>query len=477
MRPEGALREHIAETVAVEVPELGRAGGVSPNQAADDDCARDLSPSRPRLTPLWALKAVYCIGTGSGACLWKYITVFYHSIGLTNSQIGLIQMLNPAINFVAQIGWAGLCDYLGSYKEVLIVSNTLGVIATCCCLFPFVQEHFWILCLVVLAASAFMASRGSVNDSLALQIVDDYKQARTVAAARGEAVDVKSLPSYGEQRLWGAAGWGFCSLFGGYLMDSFGVPFMFVSFALLLSLTIFIIAFYFPARQASMQRPQETSSVAPRRNLLNFELIWFFANLILYGFCMSLVETFLFVFMLRDFQGTTSFLLGATILVMCAFEIPVFMWVDKKLFHKWNLTTLLSACHVIFAIRCFLYAACPREHAWLVLLIEPLHGITFAAMWSCSVEYAKRLSPEGGQAKMQALVNGMYYQFAIGIGSVVWGPLTEEPPKGYGFAPCYYAAAVLLLIWSVIWNIGWCMRRQRMPDVPLLSGAAETPLS
>eukprot|EP00932_Pfiesteria_piscicida_P004826 SRR837773.14733.p1 GENE.SRR837773.14733~~SRR837773.14733.p1 ORF type:complete len:161 (-),score=17.57 SRR837773.14733:65-547(-) len=155
---------------------------------------------------------------------------------------------------------------------------------------------------------------------------------------------------------------------------------------------------------------------------------------------------------------------------MCAFEVPVFRNIDKA-FSRFSLTAMLSMCHFIFAARCILYSILPRQHAWAVLLVEPLHGITFACMWSCSVEYAKRLAPDGGKAKMQALVNGVYYQLAIGLGSFMWGPLTEEPPVGVGFTKCYLAAGLVMVLWSIVWNLGWCLRRRRLPDVPLLSTA------
>jgi len=48
----------------------------------------------------------------------------------------------------------------------------------------------------------------------------------------------------------------------------------------------------------------------------------------------------------------------------------------------------------------------PHPRPWLVLFVEPLHGLTFAGMWSAAVEYARRLAPQGAEAKMQALVNG-----------------------------------------------------------------------
>merc|ERR1719436_1593125 len=105
---------------------------------------------------------------------------------------------------------------------------------------------------------------------------------------------------------------------------------------------------------------------------------------------MALVETFLFIFLLRDFTGTSKFLLGSTVAIMCLFELPVFYYVDR-LFTRVQLTTLLSCCHCVFALRCLLYVIIPRNIPSLVLLVEPLHGLTFGMMWATAVEYGKRL--------------------------------------------------------------------------------------
>merc|ERR1712039_509017 len=105
--------------------------------------------------------------------------------------------------------------------------------------------------------------------------------------------------------------------------------------------------------------------------------------------------------------------------------------------------------------RCFLYSLLPAEHPYFVLFIEPLHGLTMAAVWSCSVEFGKQLAPKGAEARMQALVAGMYYRVAQGIGAILWGHLTRPPPNGYGFKAMFTAAAITGTTWVLVWNLGW----------------------
>ena len=117
--------------------------------------------------------------------------------------------------------------------------------------------------------------------------------------------------------------------------------------------------------------------------------------------------------------------------------------------------TLLSICHLIFAVRCILYAVLPRSYPFTVLIVEPLHGITFAMMWSVSVEYGKRIAPIGSEATMQALLSGLYYKLAIGIGSSFWGVVTAQ--RHLGFRKSYFACACLQIVWSLFWNAGWVL--------------------
>mmetsp|Transcript_51271 Transcript_51271/g.158878 ORF Transcript_51271/g.158878 Transcript_51271/m.158878 type:complete len:182 (+) Transcript_51271:217-762(+) len=178
---------------------------------------------------------------------------------------------------------------------------------------------------------------------------------------------------------------------------------------------------------------------------------------------MALVEAFLFIYLLQDFDGTPNVLIGMAVTVMCGFEVPVFKWFhvaaggERPLL---SLRSVLLLCHFIFALRCVLYGLLPSQHPWLVLLVEPLHGLTFAAMWNAAVEYGKRLAAPGQEATMQAFIGGFYYQLADGLGSILWGHLTERPPQGLGMRTCYFINAGVVLIWSALWSAGWAVHRR-----------------
>eukprot|EP00919_Chromeraceae_sp_WS-2016_P050391 GHVR01119521.1.p1 GENE.GHVR01119521.1~~GHVR01119521.1.p1 ORF type:complete len:123 (-),score=22.00 GHVR01119521.1:322-690(-) len=119
----------------------------------------------------------------------------------------------------------------------------------------------------------------------------------------------------------------------------------------------------------------------------------------LFGCGMAIVEQFLFLYLMEVFDVTSNFL-GMVIVVMTIFEVPVFFY-DKVIFAKFSMKGLLVLSHVTFVVRMLGYTLVPKEHPWLVLLLEPLHGINYAAMWSVAVSLARSLAPEGKEATMQ----------------------------------------------------------------------------
>mmetsp|Transcript_60405 Transcript_60405/g.152925 ORF Transcript_60405/g.152925 Transcript_60405/m.152925 type:complete len:179 (-) Transcript_60405:52-588(-) len=177
---------------------------------------------------------------------------------------------------------------------------------------------------------------------------------------------------------------------------------------------------------------------------------------------MALVENFLNVFLLQDFVGTPTVLIGLATAMMCAFEIPVFKYIGRLWQNgRFGAVTVLMAAEALLAVRCLLYAALPRSQPWLVLLVEPLHGLTFAGMWCATVEYARQLAPPGTEAKMQALVNGLFYQISFAAGSLLWGFLVQRPPRGLGFTRCFLLDAALICFWLVAWGAGWSLGRRK----------------
>ncbi|CAK8987651.1 unnamed protein product [Durusdinium trenchii] len=421
----------------------------------------DLENSQTPHTPLWTLKACQLLGAAAWACFGRFINVFWSDVGVTRAEIGALSLATMIASFIGQLFWSMVTDRLGEYKRVLVGTSLAGTIIIFFNLVPAVQVSFWWLALVCVSSSFFLSTGGPIIDAMCLSVLAEQE----------------SEEQYGEQRLWCAVGWGGMSLIAGQLIDTFGLGFMFWGFASIQAIYLSVCLFYMPMRKNKQQAGSGEQSLTLKQ-FLNFDVLWFFANLIVYGLAMSVVESFLLVFLNEDFNDTPKVLLGASTTVMCLFEVPVFRYIDSLWAErKERLTSVLMACKLVLAFRCFCYTLLPASNPWLVLLIEPLHGFTFAAMWSATVEYGQRIAPPGCVARMQALVNGIYYQIAMGIGTAMWGPLVMQPPGGLGFQNCFRLDAAGIILWGLIWQAGLMIRRRRQAARSAAIITAEQPLA
>lgn len=417
-------------------------------------------------TPLWVLKATQLLGAAAWACFARYINVYYSEIGMTRTQIGILGFVSPITSFVGTLLWGSLIDWLGEYKRTLITTQLLGTATIFLYMSAEVQGNFALVLIVTLVSNFMLSTGGPIVDAMCLTVL-----------AEQNVTD----EAYGDQRLWCAVGWGGMALIAGQLIDTLGLRFMFLGFAAIQSVQIFICVTFLPQPKPRQERDDtpegeaEVAAAASSPGLCSFEVLWFFANLIQYGVSMSLIEGFLFVWLREDFQGTTNLLLGVATLVMCAFEVPVFKYIARLWRGEGSMTSVLFLCQVMLIARLLLYTLLPSNLPALVLLVEPLHGICFAAMWAATVEYGKRIAPPGAMARFQSLVNGLYYCVSNGLGSALWGWMAE--PQHLGFNGSFYLDAAFLAVWAVVWHTGvFLSRRLRQSrEAPLVSTCAMPP--
>lgn len=138
----------------------------------------------------------------------------------------------------------------------------------------------------------------------------------------------------------------------------------------------------------------------------------FFGNMVFLGAGFSMVEGLLFI-LLQD-MNASSLLCGFSVVVTVIFELPIFHYAKPLL--EWlgtrNMVLLGQAAWVVRAI---FYAN--MSVAWMVLLIEPLHGITFALVWTAAIDHVSKPSVcgEGLEASGQAMLSACF----MGIGPIL----------------------------------------------------------
>eukprot|EP00730_Choanoeca_flexa_P018137 TRINITY_DN8803_c0_g1_i1.p1 TRINITY_DN8803_c0_g1~~TRINITY_DN8803_c0_g1_i1.p1 ORF type:complete len:493 (+),score=124.96 TRINITY_DN8803_c0_g1_i1:92-1570(+) len=170
----------------------------------------------------------------------------------------------------------------------------------------------------------------------------------------------------------------------------------------------------------------------------------FFSTIVLSGFGAGVIENFLFIY-IEELNGTKT-IQGLARFVMCAAEIPLFFF-SGFIFDRLGTTGCLTLTFLAFIGRFVFYAY--MTNPWTVVAAEPLHGITFAVMWTAATRQAHAMAPPGLGTTMQGVLGGMHFGLGSGLGALIGGGIYQR----YGSKTTFLtsagtAAASLVLLWT-----------------------------
>ena len=134
---------------------------------------------------------------------------------------------------------------------------------------------------------------------------------------------------------------------------------------------------------------------------------------------MAVVESLIFLYF--EFLGGSNTMDGFTVLVTVLFELPLFQYAPEVLNALGSVNLLQWAC-VAYVVRVVGYSFIPQSHPYLVLFLEPLHGITIAFATTSTVAFADEHTPAGYEASGQGLLS-MIRSFGMFVGLCVGGLL------------------------------------------------------
>ncbi len=138
-------------------------------------------------------KVVYLAIYAAWGIIFPYFPVFFESLGMSKSRIGILSMIPQMCSFVAAPVFSIISDTFDIHWEMMVALIFASVAFTV----PMIFIHsFGLMILIVLLGSTFRAPIGPLLDSLTINELPD-----------------KSL--YGNIRLWGAVSYGILSFVGG----------------------------------------------------------------------------------------------------------------------------------------------------------------------------------------------------------------------------------------------------------------------
>eukprot|EP00904_Undaria_pinnatifida_P002326 jgi/Undpi1/12094/HiC_scaffold_4.g01792.m1 len=429
-----------------------------------------------------------------------YLPLIWRDKGFSESQVGLLGSIRPAMSFLATPVLCGFADRRNIQQQILYVAMMLYAV------FP----------PSVLVAGGFSAvvvveTLSSIAKSPITSLVD--------AAVRHSF----GGDGYGVQRLWGAFGFGVASFISGYLCDAAGggyegVMLFFVAVMAIglmastgvpvgrnddlpdvdedkdcecpmmeddgavalktepksvkrvnhdgASNGILVDGIVIPTAAnggvANQMEDNVTSGTSKRfrqepltiddrkthddakgRFLTVVRLMFgtlesssLFAAVLLSGMAGGVIDIFLFI-RLKELGGS-HMLIGLTRLAMCLSEVPCF-YLSGPLIKRVGVRGAISLAQVAYLTRLIYYSN--LKEPWWVLPAEMVHGMTFAITWSATTDYAHQIAPAHMRTTVQGVISGLHWGLGFGLGALLGGILYEH----LGARLCFIVSSILPL--------------------------------
>jgi PPP family 3-phenylpropionic acid transporter len=289
--------------------------------------------------------------------------------------------------------WSGLADAMQQHKRMLMLAVVLALASVA---MLSMITRFFLIIPVVAAYALFMAPVMPLVDSTVLEMLGEHNR------------------KYGKQRLWGAVGWGISAPVIGWLVERSSLHLTFYSYILMMSAGLLVIA-YLPVRRTSIRSKFRQGL---RSLVVNWQWVMFLLMVFLGGMILSMISGFLFLY-LKDMNASKT-LMGLSLTAATISELPV-LFFSEYLLRRWSARGLLTFSIAITVIRSLAYSFIRTPG--LVLLIQFLHGPSFAAMWVAGVSYAHEISPKGMGSTAQGIFSAVQFGLAGIFGGLTGGLL------------------------------------------------------
>jgi PPP family 3-phenylpropionic acid transporter len=401
---------------------------------------KDRQP-KPKPTPLpWKglllFRTLYFLDGLGGSAWGRFGVIFYNQVKhLSSEKIGLLQGIRPIIGFIARPLWGWLADRIQSRKTVFLICK----FGTTACLLT-----------LALPSQSFSAVAASVA-GMAVFPTGSVLDAHTI-----DFLGQDHSGMYGSIRLFAAISWGLGSVVMGLLTDRYGFVWNFAVFGTMMFTTILFTSVFLPARSKSEQALRDTAErpkwITLQRALCHWQVLLWLLEVTIMGAAMAIVNSFLFVFLQNDLDASTA-LCGYTVGVTVLLEIPVFRH-SKILLARLGHDGLFVIAMLAYATRVIGYTLLTPDTVHWILVLEMLHGITFACAWTAAVDFSAQVAPKEWSTLVQSLMAAFWSCVGGGLGPILGGIVYQR----YGAALMFrYAGGIVLVAAALhagLWGTG-----------------------
>lgn len=284
---------------------------------------------------------------------------------------------------------------------------------------------------------------------------------------------------YGKQRCWGAIGWGFFSIFAGWLLDLFSSSELNKNYLPIYYLCLLVLLCnFFVASKLKVTETKISTNICKDFGMLLAEVkvLGFLIWAIVVGICTGMIWQYLFWYVedvasvnqcntqrwIKTLQG---FIAG----VQCfGGEVPFFFWsgwIMKRLGHLNCMSLILG----VFAFKFFAYSIVTNP-IW-ALVIELTNGITFGLAYAVLMSYSSILALPGSESTMIGLVGGVFEGIGVSLGSLIGGSLYDKYGGPQTFRLFAYGSALMCVIHLLCQKVLKANRKLSLPS--FISGSTE----
>ena len=348
-----------------------------------------------------------------------FINLYFERLGLSAVQIGTLTAIPVLIITIFGMAWASLADARHWHRTILRIS--LLVCAGAVFLLPNADSFLAIIPFIVIYAF-FITPIVPLLDSSALESVEN------------------SSHSYGELRLWGSVGWAISTVLVGILIQKYNIYWLFYCYVVLTLLT-----FSFSLFQPKRKHVLKTSVWSGLKDLLGKpSFLLFLLSILFAAMTLSGSSSFLSIFL--DSIGTNESSIGLAWSIASLSEIPIMLF-SGKIMQRIGSKGLLTVAFVTFIIRWFLMSTVTVPV--FALMLQLLHGLTFAAFLTGSVTYINARTPKGLKTTAQSVFNIITFGIGSIFGSLLSGYIVEYGGMAWLFRSLSAIAALGFILFLI----------------------------
>ncbi|KAL3916278.1 MAG: hypothetical protein SGILL_005248 [Bacillariaceae sp.] len=384
--------------------------------------------------------------------------------------------------------WGIVADRFHCRKSVWLVTKSASTCILLLLALPFVFRSFIRILVVSVTAQLFVSS--GILDAYTLELLGS-----------------ENKMYYGRYRLYASLSWGVGSIIMGWVTDHYGFDFNFIMFGVLSAMMIVLVATKIPETSSTSSvevvdgeegnddenadNPTDTSetpdhdssnnSPRPSGNVMDLvrlalrpRVTVFLLEVLIMGAGMATVERLLFLYMVNDLHASTL-LCGLSVGVNVLFELPIF-WYASPIMKTLGHDGMFLLSMICFVVRVYGYTWLTPSTKGFILLLESMHGVTFATFWIVTTDVSKVLVEKEGAYWNNAIpmcVQMLYSAVGVSVGSVLGGWAMHR----YGSREMYTFTAAMVLCMTLVHITGSIFARtcstagSFLPDFPHLQEA------